>query len=254
MRNSKTQKATISIVVLSVSAVLWILLLFNPGNIMTVDHCHVSLSGPSETSLQMLLEMNPLSGMLIGWTLMVFAMMLPKLIFPIQFIYERTFKQRRFLSAVLFVLGYALTWILVGFVMNAIILASNFLMPQSFTPALLVGIIAVIWQFSPIKQRFLNRGHEHRSLAAFGWAANRDALLFGLIHGVWCVCAGWGLMLFPMLLPQGHNIAMLIVTFIMTSEHMDHPQIPRWQFDLRLKLLRILLAQTTIRLKQQALW
>lgn len=249
MKNSKKIRYSISFLVLAISAALWIVLLFNPANIMTVEHCHVTTNGLSDASLQMLLKMNPMSNMMIGWTLMVFAMMLPKLITPIQHIYERSFKRQRFLSSILFVLGYAMIWVVIGFVMNGIILGLNLLMPNSFIPGILVGLIALVWQFSPLKQRFLNRGHDHWSLAAFGWAANRDAFLFGSMHGVWCLCSGWALMLFPMLLPQGHNLAMLLVTIIMISEHMEHPQIPRWKFDLRLKLLKILFAQTKIRLK-----
>ena len=216
---------------------------------MTMEHCHVTTMGPSGASFQMLLAMNPISGMMMGWTLMVFAMMLPKLIGPIQYIHERSFKRQRFVSAVLFVVGYAAVWIVIGLVMNAIILGFNFLMGNSFIPGILVGLIAVIWQFSPWKQKFLNRGHDHWSLAAFGWPANRDAFHFGTMHGVWCLCSGWALMLFPMLLPQGHNVAMLIVTVIMISEHMEHPKIPKWRFDVRLKLLKIVYAQARIKLK-----
>jgi len=250
MKNSKRLNYTITLVILAISAVLWILLWFNPGNIMTVEHCTVTTMGPSEASLKMLLEMNPISNMMTGWILMVFAMMLPKLIMPVQYIYERSFKRKRFQLALLFVLGYAMIWVVIGFFMNAIILGSNLVMPNSFVPAILVGIIALVWQFSPLKQRFLNRGHDHGTLAAFGWRAYRDALTFGFKHGVWCVCSGWALMLFPMLLPQGHNAGMLIVAIIMVSEHMEHPQIPRWRFDMRLKLIRVFFAQTKLKLKQ----
>ena len=234
--------------IFGISAVFWILLLFNPGNIMTVQHCHITVEGPSPASFQMLLQMNPFSDLMIGWTLMVLAMMLPKLIVPIQHIYERSFKHKRFWSAIFFIFGYTGVWTIVGVFMNIVILGFNLLMPNSYIPAIMIGVIAMIWQFSPAKQRFLNRGHDHRSLSAFGWEANRDALEFGIIHGLWCIGSGWALMLCPMLLPQGHNIAMLLVTIIMISEHMEHPRIPRWQFDLRLKLLRILIAQTRIRL------
>ena len=132
--------------------------------------------------------------------------------------------------------------------MNGLILAANFYFPQSFVPAILIGVIAIFWQFTPIKQRFLNRGHYHRPLAAFGLAAKRDALSFGLAHGFWCFCSGWALMLFPMLMPVGHNAAMLAVTLIMVSEHMEHPRIPKWYFGTRLKLLRIVWAQARLRL------
>ncbi|MGG5208710.1 DUF2182 domain-containing protein [Chryseobacterium sp. MIQD13] len=249
MKTSKRIRYSISVTILAVSAVFWVILLFNPGGIMRVKHCHVTFEGPSKASLQMLLQMNPVSDLMLGWTLMVLAMMLPKLITPVQYICERNFKSRRFRSAILFIFGYTAVWIVMGFLMNALIVGLNFLMPNSYIPALLVGIIALIWQFSPIKQRYLNRGHDHIPLAAFGSEADRDALTFGIMHGIWCVGAGWALMLFPMLLPAGHNLAMIAVTFIMISEHMEHPRFPKWHFSLRLKLLRIIIAQIKMNLK-----
>lgn len=249
MKTSKRISYSINMTILAVSAVFWIILLFNPGGIMTVKHCHVTLQGASKASLQMMLEMNPVSDLMMGWTLMVLAMMLPKLIAPVQYIYGRSFKNRRFWSALLFIFGYMAVWIVVGFFMNALIVGLNLVMPDSFIPATGVVIIAVIWQFSPVKQRCLNRGHDHIPLAAFGPEANRDAVMFGMMHGIWCVGAGWALMLFPMLLPAGHNLAMIVVTFIMISEHMEHPRFPRWHFSFRLKLLHIIIARTRTNLK-----
>jgi predicted metal-binding membrane protein len=250
MRLTSKIRNAISLVILGISVLVWVLLLANPGHIMGVAHCHVSDSGPSTASLQMLLEMNAISSLLLGWGLMVVAMMLPKLIFPIQQIYTRSLKRRRFLSALLFVFGYVAVWMVVGVFMTAAILGLHLLMPNSYVPAIGLGIVAIVWQFSPIKQRCLNRGHDHWTLAAFGWAANRDALLFGVMHGVWCVGSGWALMLLPMLLPKGHGLVMIIVTFIMISEHFEHPQVPRWRIDLRGKLFRIIVAQTRIMLKR----
>lgn len=249
MRNTATVRNNISISIIMISVLLWVVLLFNPGNIMTVEHCHISMGGYSSASLQMILQMNPISDMMIGWSLMVFAMMLPKLIVPILHIYDRSFKNKRLFLSILFVLGYAIVWISVGFIMNAIIIGANLWYPMSYFPALLIGVIAVVCQFSPIKQRFLNRSHNHKSIAAFGLPAVRDAFTFGAEHGAWCVGSGWALMLFPMLLPQGHNIAMLLVTFIMVGEHMDHPRIPSWKVDFRLKLFKIFIAQTRMRLR-----
>lgn len=248
MKLSRNHRIAINLVILSISIFVWVLLLINPGHIMTIEHCHVSASGPSAASLQMLLEMNPFSSQLFGWGLMVIAMMLPKLIIPVQFIYIRSFKRYRFFHALLFVLGYMIAWMLAGVLMITVIIGFNLFMPMSFVPAMTIFSIAMIWQFSPLKQRFLNLGHDHHILPAFGWAASRDSMHFGLMHGVWCIGSGWALMLFPMLLPAGHNLAMLIVTFIMLSEHLENPRFPQWQFDMRLKLLRIIVAQTRIRL------
>ena len=250
MRLQDKSRRTISLVIMGISLVIWILLLMNPGNILTVQHCPVTAAGPSRASLEMLLAMNPIAGLLTGWTLMVIAMMLPNLIIPIRSICSRSLKRRRFWSALLFVFGYVLVWVSVGFLMIAVIFGLNLLMPKSYMPAIGVGTIAIIWQFSPIKQRCLNRGHNHRTLAAFGWPASRDALVFGLAHGIWCVGSGWALMLFPMLLPEGHNIAMILVTFIMFSEHLEHPRLPRWRIYFTGKLIRMILVQTQIKLRQ----
>ena len=240
----------IGIVLLLISTVVWVLLLQNPGNIMTIEHCAVSDAGPSATSLQMLLDMNPISSQLIGWGLMVVAMMLPKLILPVEDIYAKSLKRNRLPLALLFVFGYLTVWMLVGFLMICLILLLHLLMPGSFIPVITVGLIAIIWQFSPIKQRCLNYGQRHWTLPAFGWLAYRDALLYGLTHGVWCVGAGWALMLMPMLLPSGHNLAMIVVTFIMLSEHLEMPRAPGWRIDFRTRLFRIAVAQTQIKLKQ----
>lgn len=250
MRNTNTVRYQIAATIWLLSIVFWIILLFDPGNIMQIKHCHVSMSGPSAASLSMLLAMNPFSDLMTGWVLMVFAMMLPKLITPIHFIYQRSLKRKRFFAAMLFVLGYGVIWTIAGILLNVVILACNLLMPQSYVPAVVVAIITIIWQFSPIKQRFLNRGHDHWSLAAFGWPAIKDAFMFGVMHGIWCVGSGWALMLLPMLLPQAHNITMLFVTFIMISEHMEHPRLPRWYFSFRLKLLRIMVTQTKLKLSR----
>ncbi|WP_161964451.1 DUF2182 domain-containing protein [Mucilaginibacter endophyticus] len=227
------------------SATCWGLLLVKPA---AVKHCFVTGGELSRTSLEILLLTNPISPMLAGWGLMVLAMMLPKLIIPIQYTCERSFKNRRFRAASLFVLGYMGVWMVVGALMIGGILGLTLFMPGSYTPAIVVGIIAAIWQFSPVKQQCLNRGHNHKALAAFGRAADYDSVLFGFEHAVWCVGSNWVLMLFPVLLPGGNNFVMLAVTLLMLSEHMEAPRTPRWRINLSSKLIRILFAQTSIRL------
>lgn len=265
---SKKTKLLINSLIWSISALVWVLLLINPGNIMTVEHCLVLPSPnegatayfaaniplctepePSLTPLEMLLEMNPFHWQLLGWGLMVIAMMLPKLSLPIQFVYLRSLPRFRGLNCSLFSLGYLLAWMVAGVFLLIIIMACSLWMPFSYVPALIAFAIALVWQFSPSKQHFLNRGHDHWNMAAFGWKAFRDAFLFGGMHGVWCIGAGWALMLFPMLLPEGHNLAMLVVTFIMLSEHLEHPKAPRWEIDCRLRMVRALVAQVGMKWK-----
>lgn len=246
MRLSARIKRMISFVIISISILTWIILFFNPGQNMGIAHCHVSAAGPSAESWEMLVQMNPISSLLMGWLVMVIAMMLPKLIFPIQQIYAKSFKHIRFPVSFLFVVGYVVVWTIVGLLMVFAILGLNLWFPNSYLPATGVALIALIWQFSPIKQKFLNRGHDHKTLSAFGWSAYQDSFVYGIEHGIWCVGSGWALMLFPMLLPQGHNAAMLLVTFIMISEHLEHPQKPVWKLESRLKLYHYAKAQLSL--------
>lgn len=247
MKTSNAHRNLISYSVWGFSIICWFILLFNPGNLLTATHCQMNLCDGSRVSLKMLLKINPFSEMMTGWVLMVLAMMLPKLMIPIRIIISQSFKNMRLLMVLFFITGYVLIWTVTGFLLNILIFFINIQMPGSFIPAIVFGIITLIWQFSPTKQKCLNRGHYHPVLAAWGLRAYQDAFSFGLTHGFWCVGAGWALMLLPMLLPQGHHFAMLVVTFIMLSEHMEHPQIPRWRIDLRLKLLRIVLPHILVR-------
>ena len=228
--------------IIGLSAIIWVMLLAAPAS-LGIKHCHVSSAGASVASLDMLMKMNPLSTQLFGWGLMVGAMMLPKLLGPLQAIRLQSLKRHRTTNSVLFILGYWATWMLAGIPIIAVIIVSNLFLPMSYVAAAVVFVIALIWQFSPIKQRFLNLGHEHQLLAAFGWRAFYDAFAYGLTHGLWCVGAGWALMLFPMLLPAGHNLAMLAVTVIMLSEHLENPRFPKWAFNPRLRLFRYIVAR-----------
>lgn len=229
-----------------ISALSWIVLIWDPGSLMTVAHCPVSDSGASMASFEMMLEMNPFSSLMTGWAIMLAAMMLPTLTAPVRHVSARSLKRRRWRSILLFIAGYAAIWMAAGFVLLMAVLAINVLAPRSYLPAVIVGITAIAWQCSPVKQRFLNRNHNHRQLKAFGFAADIDVFSFGLIHGVWCVGAGWALMLLPMLVPQAHLTAMALVTYVMISERLERPAIPAWRLRFPGKLARIAIAQIPI--------
>jgi predicted metal-binding membrane protein len=89
-------------------------------------------------------------------------------------------------------------------------------------------------------------------LAAFGAAADRDALRFGVTHAWWCVGSCWALMLVPMLLPFAQAAAMAAATFLIVSERLEHAIGPQWTCRLSGKLLRLLVAQTRIRVQAVA--
>lgn len=237
--------------VLLVSALAWILLLVEPGSMGMSTHCPATGSGamPLSASFQMLLAMSEPTSLAVGWALMLVAMMSPVLIPPFRHIRLRSFTHRRARSIVLFVTAYAAIWMALGGVLLATDLVIMLLAPQSYLPTAGVVLIATFWQFSPIKQRCLNRCHAHTELAAFGAAADFDALRFGMIHGIWCTGSCWALMLFPMLLPRGHVVAMAAVTVLIFSERLEQPRPPSWRWRGIGKAIRIVVAQTRIRLR-----
>ena len=111
-----------------------------------------------------------------------------------------------------------------------------------------VALIALFWQFSPIKQRCLNRCHAHPELAAFGAVADFHAFRFRITHGIRCAASCWALMLFPMLLPHGPVVAMATVAVLIFRERLEHPRPPCWRLRGLGKMARIVVAQARIRL------
>jgi predicted metal-binding membrane protein len=231
------------------SVVAWILLLVEPDGLAMLAHCPATISRAVPlTSFRMLLAMNSPATLAGGWALMLVAMMSPVLIPPVSHIRLRTLTRRRTRSIVLFVIGYVAIWITVGGVLLVVELAARVFTPLPYLPVACVALIALVWQFSPIKQRCLNRCHAHPELAPFGGAADFDVLHFGMTHGIWCAASCWALMLFPMLLPRGHIVAMAAVAILIFGERLEEPKPLRWCPRGLGKAIRIVVGLTRMRL------
>jgi predicted metal-binding membrane protein len=217
MTYEERQFARVRYCVLLVTALTWVFLIAQPHSMAGHAYPHAVNSAAVQT-------------LATDWALMVVAMMAPLLIPSIQYVRQRSFKHRRARAVALFMIGYGALWMTAGAVVLAIETTVKLFAPMSFLPAAGAALIALVWQFSPIKQRALNRCHAHTELAAFGAAADLALLRFGLIHGVWCVISCWALMLFPMLLPSGRVAAMAVVAFLLFSERLDRPMRPSWRF------------------------
>lgn len=238
--------------VLIFAVATWVLLLAGQDSMLMVAHCPAAgcQDMPPSASLQMLLAMNPPASLVAGWTLMLVAMMSPVLVPPLYYIRLRSFTHRRVRSTAFFLAGYAATWMAAGGVLLGIEVAVKLLVPQSYLAAAAVVLIATAWQFSPVKQRCLNRCYAHPALAAFGGAADFDALRFGMAHGAWCVGSCWALMLAPMLLPRAHVLAMAIVALLIFSERLEDPAPLCWRWRGFGKAARIVIAQAQMRLQR----
>jgi predicted metal-binding membrane protein len=228
---SERQRARrrISVGVLLVSALAWAMLVSVPTHPWVVDLCASGATRWSWSLWAALLQGSAPGLLAAGWLLMLLAMMAPTLVAPLLHVHQRSFRRRRARSLGLFGLGYFALWMLAGVALTLLQLMVLSTAPADGWPALAALLLALLWQCSPAKQRCLNRSHNHRALAAFGRAADRDAFAFGLSHGVWCFGSCWALMLLPMLWVQGHGFAMLAVTAVMVGERLEGPQPPRWK-------------------------
>ena len=238
---------------LIVSAVAWLLLLADPGGAVMSTHEPAVHSGAmAAASLHMLLATHPPASLAVGWVLMLVAMMTPVLISPVGHLRLRSFAYRRARTITLFVAAYAAIWIVLGGVLVAVALAATLSAAQSYLPAAGAALLALVWQSSPTKQHCLNRCHAHPELAAFGVAADIDALRFGTTHGIWCAGSCWVLMLCPMLVPSGQNVAMVAAAVVVFSERLERPRPACWRLRGLGKAMRIAAAQVRIRVKAVA--
>lgn len=226
------------------SALAWGALLAGAMGVAGLSHCEAMAADSVTDVLRALLAANPVSSLATGWALMLIAMMSPTLIAPLAHVHRRSFKHRRLRSISLFVFGYGSVWIAAGAALSTLQLMAMAWAPHSLWPAVAAALVAGVWQCSPLKQLCLNRSHNHTELAAFGIAADRDALGFGLMHGVWCVGSCWALMLVPMLLVHGHMLAMVAVSIVMIGERLEHARPLGWRLRGPGKLMRIAMART----------
>ena len=220
---------------LFVSALAWLALLTRPG--LMAAHVHRwSALGAS------------LAPLAAGWLLMLAAMMAPVLISPVCYLCSRSFADRRGRTVALFLAGYVAVWFVAAAPLFTIEMASMSWPLGMDLTFVVFAAVAVVWQCSPAKQICLNRCHANREIAAFGAAADRSAIRFGLEHGFWCAGACWALMLLPMLLHQAHLPAMAVVTAIVFSERVERPAFPSWRWRGPGALINLASAEMRIRL------
>jgi predicted metal-binding membrane protein len=228
MTRAARERWRIQAPMLAVCAIAWMLILARLGG-----------SGAHEADGGAMMQGPTWDGaaaMFGSWMLMMMAMMSPLLLAPVRHVHNRSFSRRRGRAVVLFLSGYSAVWMVVGFALVIDLGASGW-------AVVVAGLVAVVWQVSPLKQRCLNRCHAHRELAAFGVAADVDAVRFGLQHGMWCAGSCWALMLLPMLLSSGHVAAMAVAGAWLFAERLERPATPRWSWRVPLKAVRIVLGQ-----------
>lgn len=233
-------------VLAAVSLAAWSVLALGGGEFASAAFCVAGASSPDSFDLAMAL--NAPARLASGWALMVAAMMAPLVVAPLRHLRDRGLARRRGRAMLLFVGGYATVWMTVGVGLRTVALAVRWAVPMPLICLGLAAAAVTVWQVSPARQWCLNRCHRHPHLAAFGMAADRDAFHFGLSHGAACAGACWALMLLPLVVGQGHILAMLAVTLFVFAERLERPAPLAWRWRGPGKALRIAVAQARIRL------
>jgi predicted metal-binding membrane protein len=161
------------------------------------------------------------------WALMIVAMMFPLLVPMIAFVAARNFAARRERSVVLFVAGFAAVWFATGALAGAGLLAVRAGLAGvglASVSGLIGCALAALWQISAAKRRAVNRCHGTVALRPFGLAADRDAMLFGLLHGTRCVRSCLPTMLLPLLGDHGLRAMAVVFAILLAERARSRPQ------------------------------
>jgi hypothetical protein len=206
---------------LLISGGAWTLLALEPNSMAMPAYCSAGTLGamPAFSTIVTLVALNP------------------------PHIRDRSFARRRLRASVLFAAAYGAIWMAAGVMLLELAMVVRLVVPVPWA-LVMAASIALVWQFSPVKQRCLNRCHGRPALAAFGPAADVDVLRFGLTQGIWCVGSCWALMLLPMLVSGWHVAAMAAVALWLCAERLDSPIPPSWRFRVPGKAVRIAIAQS----------
>jgi predicted metal-binding membrane protein len=165
----------------------------------------------------------------LGWTVMIVAMMLPTAI-PLLVTFRAIVGRRPHPGELLTlaILGYLAVWTMVGLVawigdrgIHATVDAVPLLSTHPQLVLVATYVVAGLYQFSPLKYRCLD---ECRSPLGFvlnrwkGRAERTEAFRMGLAHGLFCVGCCWSLMLVMFAVGLGSLGWMLVIGAITAVE------------------------------------
>ncbi|MEW7857128.1 DUF2182 domain-containing protein [Pseudomonas chlororaphis] len=220
------------------------LCLYTAGHSTLPAFCGSALSIVASwpTVLEAELALNPVQQMLADWALMLLAMMPPLLAMPLMHVWRSSLPRRRIRAALGFLLGYSALWLTAG----PLLMVLALLLQLSVADAALATalLVALLWSASPWQRAALNRGHRLRRIGLFGWAADRDCLVFGASHGAWCIASCWAWMLVPLLGGAWHIPLMLVAGAIMLVERLAPGDRPRWHWPVILPRVDLWLLTT----------
>ncbi len=171
----------------------------------------------------------PVTLYLIGWTLMIVAMMLPTTL-PLLEIFRRLTARRqdRFQLLALVIAGYLAVWTGFGifahaadWLLHEIVERSSWLEGHEWLIGAATLLLAGGFQFSRFKYRCLEKCRAPLSFVTEHWrgrAERRNAFSLGIRHGAFCVGCCWALMLLMFGVGVGNVAWMLGLGAVMAVE------------------------------------
>lgn len=166
---------------------------------------------------------------LVGWMLMVAAMMLPASLRFVTTVHRLVASRahRRTLLGVA-VTGYALPWLLVGHLgwlaavgADELSMRSGWLGAHPWLVAAAVLAVAGGYQFTPVALRCLQQCRDPAGFVVRGWhglAPRRDLLRIGVAYGWSCVGCCWALMALMVVSATSGLLVMAALTVVMVLE------------------------------------
>lgn len=185
--------------------------------------------GPGEV-FRLVFDFNLPGDLALDWMLMFVAMMPPLLAVAVMHVRRSVFPRDRVVALASFALAYTAMWMAAGPLLVGAALLLRLL--AGANAPLIALVLALIWSASPWQRRALNRSHRLRRIGMFGLAPARDSLVYGIVHGGWCVMSCWAWMLASLVAGTWHVAAMAVVGAMMLLERLRPPSVPRWRWPL----------------------
>ena len=157
-----------------------------------------------------------------GWTLMVFAMMLPTSL-PLIALFHTMTRGRsdHMLLMTLLIAGYVGTWMVFGAIVHAgdlglheAVEQSAWLEANSWAIGAGTLMLAGVYQFTPLKYQCLDKCRSPLSFVMEHWRGSHErtqSLWLGVHHGIFCIGCCWSLMLLMFAVGAGSIGWMLVL-------------------------------------------
>ena len=164
-----------------------------------------------------------------GWTLMVFAMMLPTSL-PLISLFHRMTQDRlrQIRLIVLLITGYLAVWVWFGVLVHLADLGVHeaseqigWLDSNNWVIGASTLVLAGVYQFTPLKYHCLDKCRSPFSFIAGRWSGGNEVVQsfrLGLDHGVFCLGCCWSLMLLMFGVGAGNLGWMFLLGGVMAAE------------------------------------